>query len=129
MADVLVEGEVAALRRELHAVAARLAVLEAIEERRRSRLTRQDRRVMAALWPVIGGSFGPELFQAVHLVESDDVNLRLAIDGRSVKRLAHLLVRAEGVVVRAGDRAYTLESRGTGRKGVKQWAMMAVVSA
>ena len=62
-------------------------------------MTRTDRAVLARLLPAVGGVYGAETFTARDLVEDDRPAVRLVVRGRSVKRLAKLLARADGLAI------------------------------
>ena len=58
-----------------------------------------DRAVLARLLPAVGGVYGAETFTARDLTEDDRPAVRLVVRGQSVKRLAKLLARADGLAI------------------------------
>ena len=64
-----------------------------------SPLTRADRAVLATMLPALVGTYGAETFTARDLTEDDRPAVRLVVRGRSVKRLAKLLARADGLAI------------------------------
>jgi hypothetical protein len=85
-------------RRDVLSVLRRICrVLE--QQRRPSRMTRDDRARLAAMLPVIGGVFGPELFTAREVLKHDSPDLRLVRGPLNAKQIGRLLQRAEGEIV------------------------------
>ena len=75
-------------------------ILAALEPHRRpSPVTRTDRAVLARLLPAVVGVYGGETFSARDLCEDDRPAVRLVVRGQSVKRLAKLLARADGLAI------------------------------
>jgi hypothetical protein len=87
-------------------------VLAVLERPPRPPLTREDRRVLARLLPVLGATFGSEGFSSRDVVEDTSPALQLAAQGLSVKSIGRLLARAEGLgidglmVVRQGTECH-----------------------
>ena len=67
--------------------------------RRPSPLTRGDRAVLATMLPAVVGVYGAETFTARDLFEDDRPAVQLVVRDHSVKRLAKLLARANGLAI------------------------------
>ena len=107
IADLLQQlvAEVRALRRDL------------IRQRSAgSTLSRDDRAVLDQLLPVIGATFGSELFNSAEVCEREATGLRLVLGGLNVRQLGRLLRRAAGTPLDG----YLVERQGT-EAGATLW--------
>jgi hypothetical protein len=77
------------------------AIRAALEQRQRpvTFLSRADRALLATMLPALVGVYGAETFTARDLTEDDRPAVRLVVGGRSVKKLAKLLARADGMAI------------------------------
>lgn len=96
------------------------AIRHLLEQRRPSRLTREDRARLTTLLPALGGVFGSELFVAREVLEHPAPALRLVRGELSARSIGRLLQRAEGEAVQG----YTVERAGT-EVGSTLWRVLA----
>ena len=75
------------------------AVRQCLAQRRPSHLTRDDRRKLGMILPVIAATFGSELFTVREVFEHASAGLRIVLAESTRKQLGRLLQRAEGAIV------------------------------
>jgi hypothetical protein len=81
-------------------LADRRARLEAIEHRlSHSTLRREDREALGRILPVLGATFGGDLFLASECITHHAPGLRLVLAGMNARRLGRLLRGGAGVAV------------------------------
>jgi hypothetical protein len=77
------------------ALIAEIRSLRETIEQQTSSLRRVDRVQLAHLLPVLGATFGSELFTVAEVFEADSAGLRLVCEGFNEKKLGQLLARAK----------------------------------
>jgi hypothetical protein len=77
-----------------------VSILAAVQRQDRpSRLSRDDRRRLAAALPAISGVLGSDYFTSCELLEWNSAALRIVLADLNAKKLGGLLRRAEGVAI------------------------------
>lgn len=87
-----------------------------------SKLSREDRHVLARLLPPIGATIGSDGFLVRELLEHPAPALRIALEGMTAKRLGRLFVRGDGHPV-----AGFVVERLTTEHGAAVWRVRGVV--
>jgi hypothetical protein len=100
--------------------------VEAIEQRlNASPLRRADREALSRILPVLGATFGANMFLAAECITHDAAALRLVLAGLGTRSLGKLFGRANGHPVGG----YVVRFEGAKEEGAKLWAVYRTMPA
>jgi hypothetical protein len=106
------------------AVLAELRAIRAVLEQRQRPvvpLSRADRALLGRMLPALAGAFGSETFSARDLAEDERPAVRIVVQERTVKQLAQLFAKADGLPIEG----LKLECHGLEER-VTVWRIIAV---